>query len=69
MVVCQMPHEEAHNATNYKTSKKLTEAQEMERDSWIMRRRGLRATVERLQHGGQWLFLELRDGGVDESSA
>lgn len=53
MIVRQVPHEEAHDTTDDKTSKKLKKSQEMERHSRIMRRRGLRAWVEWLEHNGQ----------------
>lgn len=56
VVVRKVPHEETHDATHDKTSKKLEEAQKMERHSWIVRRRSLRATVEWLEHVGLWLF-------------
>jgi len=53
VIVCQVPHEETHNATHDKTSEELEKSQEMERHSRVMRRRGLRATVEWLEHVGQ----------------
>jgi len=62
VVVRQVPHEETHDATHNKTGKKLAEAQQMERHSRVMRRRGLRATVERLEHIGRAVVRDVGDG-------
>ena len=57
----QVPHEETHNATHDQTSEKLEKSQEMERHTRIMRRRGLCATVEWLEHVGQARLCGIRD--------
>jgi len=61
VIVRQVPHEEAHDAADDQTGEKLAKAQEMERHSWIMRRRGLRATVKWLEHVGQGCVLFATD--------
>jgi hypothetical protein len=62
VVVRQVPHEETHNASHDKTGKKLAEAQQMERHSRVVRWRGLRATVERLEHVGRVIVRDVGDG-------
>lgn len=51
VIVRQMPHEEAHNAAHDQTRQQLEEAQQVERHARIIRRRGLRAAMEGLEHG------------------
>ena len=53
MIVRQVPHEEAHNATHDQTREQLEKPQEMERHARVMRRRGLCAAVEWLEHDGR----------------
>jgi hypothetical protein len=53
VIVRQVPHEEAHNAAHDQTREKLETSQEMERHARVMRWRGLRATVEWLEHVGR----------------
>lgn len=56
VVVRQMPHEETHDAAYYQARQELQKAQRVEWYAWVVRRRRLRAAVERVHHGHSVLF-------------
>lgn len=53
VIVGQVPDEVAHDTADDQTAKQLEEAYSMEWDSRIVRRRGLCAMIEWLEHGGR----------------